>query len=57
VFPEINDKGQKHFGRVMMEAAAESIREAFANAIKQVETPKVPPAVAAAEAQAPGATS
>lgn len=36
-FPEINAQGQKHFARVMMESAAESIREAFANAIKGLE--------------------
>lgn len=41
-----NDKGQVHFARALMDAAAESIREAFQNAIKQVETPRTPPAVA-----------
>jgi hypothetical protein len=55
IFPEVNDKGQMHFGRIMMEGAAESIREAFANAIKQVETPRTPPSVAAATAIAEAA--
>jgi hypothetical protein len=35
-FPEIIN-GKKHFARVMMESAAEAIREAFANAIKGLE--------------------
>jgi hypothetical protein len=30
VFPEVNEQGQKHFGRVMMESAARAIREAWA---------------------------
>ena len=37
VFPEINEQGQKHFGRVMMESAAQSIRDAWAQAIKGAE--------------------
>lgn len=37
VFPEINEQGQKHFGRVMMESAAEAIRGAWAKAIKEAE--------------------
>lgn len=37
VFPEINEQGQKHFGRVMMESAAEAIREAWRGAIVEVE--------------------
>lgn len=37
VFPEINEHGQKHFGRVMMESAAEAIRSAWSNAIVEVE--------------------
>lgn len=53
IFPKTNEHGQIHFGRVMMEAAAESIREAFANAIKQVEGPITPAAVTAALAKAP----
>lgn len=39
VFPEtteVNGVVQKHFGRVMMESAAESIRQAWADAIKEV---------------------
>lgn len=32
-FPEINEQGQKHFARVMMEAAAEEIRNAWADAV------------------------
>lgn len=35
-FPEINENGQKHFARVMMESAAEEIRNAWANAIAEV---------------------
>lgn len=37
VFPEVNEHGQKHFGRVMMESAAEAIRKSWASAIKEVE--------------------
>jgi len=37
VFPEINEHGQKHFGRIMMESAAEAIRSAWSNAIVEVE--------------------
>ena len=37
VFPEVNEQGQKHFGRVMMESAAQSIRDAWAQAIKDAE--------------------
>lgn len=40
VFPEVNELGQIHFGRAMMEAAAESIREAWASAIAEVSPPK-----------------
>lgn len=37
VFPEVNEQGQKHFGRVMMESAAQSIRDAWSSAIVEVE--------------------
>lgn len=37
VFPEINEQGQKHFGRVMMEGAAQSIRDAWSSAVVEVE--------------------
>lgn len=37
IFPEINEHGQKHFGRVMMESAAEAIRSAWSSAIVEVE--------------------
>ncbi len=37
IFPEVNEAGQMHFGRVMMESAAETIREAWAQAIGEVE--------------------
>ena len=37
VFPEVNERGQKHFGRVMMESAAEAIRSAWSSAIVEVE--------------------
>lgn len=35
VLPE--DEGKKHFARVLMESAAEAIREAWASAIREVE--------------------
>lgn len=38
IFPEVNEQGQKHFGRVMMESAAEAIRAAWQQAIKEAET-------------------
>jgi hypothetical protein len=40
IFPEtteVNGVLQKHFGRVMMESAAQAIRESWANAIKETE--------------------
>jgi hypothetical protein len=37
IFPEINDQGQKHFGRIMMEAAASAIRYSWSQAIKDCE--------------------
>lgn len=37
VFPEINEQGQKHFGRIMMESAAAAIRDAWKSAIVEVE--------------------
>jgi hypothetical protein len=37
VFPEVNEAGQKHFGRIMMEGAAQAIRDAWAAAIKEAE--------------------
>jgi hypothetical protein len=37
IFPDMNEQGQKHFGRVMLESAAEAIREAWATAIKESE--------------------
>jgi hypothetical protein len=37
VFPEINEQGQKHFGRVMMESAAQAIRDSWSQAIREVE--------------------
>lgn len=39
IFPEVNKLGQMHFGRCMMEAAAQSIREAWASAIEEVSAP------------------
>jgi hypothetical protein len=36
IFPEVNDQGQVHFGRAVMESAAQAIREAWAQAIKEV---------------------
>lgn len=40
VFPDVNEQGQKHFGRVMMEAAAQAIRDSWALAIKEAENSK-----------------
>lgn len=40
VFPEVNEQGQIHFGRAMMESAAEAIREAWTQAIHAVEPAK-----------------
>ena len=40
IFPEVNVVNgveQKHFGRLMMESAAQGIREAWAQAIKEAE--------------------
>ncbi len=37
IFPEINEQGQKHFGRIMMEAAAQAIRDAWKSAIVEIE--------------------
>lgn len=37
IFPEINEQGQKHFGRVMMESAAEAIRDAWKGAVVEIE--------------------
>lgn len=37
VFPEVNEQGQKHFGRVMMESAAEEIRNAWKGAVVEIE--------------------
>jgi hypothetical protein len=40
LYPEVtvtNGVEQKHFGRVMMESAAQTIREAWSSAIKEVE--------------------
>lgn len=40
IFPEtteVNGVVQKHFGRVMMESAAEAIRDAWKNAIVEIE--------------------
>jgi hypothetical protein len=40
IFPNINEQGQKDFGRVMMESAAQAIRDSWADAIKDVENAK-----------------
>lgn len=37
IFPEVNDQGQIHFGRAIMESAATSIRDAWKQAISEVE--------------------
>ncbi|MBP6228490.1 MAG: hypothetical protein KA472_11210 [Pseudomonadales bacterium] len=37
LYPEVDEHGRKHFGRVMMESAAQAIRDAWADAIKDVE--------------------
>ena len=36
VFPDVNEQGQIHFGRALMESAAKSIRQAWADAIAEV---------------------
>ena len=41
VFPEVNEQGQKHFGRVMMESAAQEIRQAWADAIAGMSEPDI----------------
>ena len=38
VFPEINEQGQKHFGRAMMESAAQAIRDSWKAAVVEVES-------------------
>ncbi len=38
IFPEINEQGQKHFGRVMLESAAQAIRDSWKAAVVEVET-------------------
>ena len=43
IFPEVNEQGQVHFGRAMMESAAEAIRAAWTSAIAEV-SPAAPPA-------------
>jgi hypothetical protein len=42
IFPEVNAQGQVHFGRAMMEAAAESIRSAWTDAIKEAGLSHLP---------------
>lgn len=37
IFPEVNERGQIHFGRAMMEAAAGTIRHAWKAAIGEAE--------------------
>ena len=37
IFPNVNEHGQKDFGRVMMESAAQAIRDAWADAIRDTE--------------------
>lgn len=37
LYPEVDEHGRKHFGRVMMESAAEAIRQAWKDAIADVE--------------------
>lgn len=37
IFPSVDEHGRKDFGRVMMESAAQAIRDAWSDAIKDVE--------------------
>ena len=37
IFPAVDEHGRKDFGRVMMESAAQAIRDAWSDAIKDVE--------------------
>lgn len=37
VFPEVNEHGQIHFGRAIMESAAQAIRQSWVDAIAVVE--------------------
>lgn len=37
LYPDVDEQGRKHFGRVMMECAAQAIRDAWSDAIKDVE--------------------
>lgn len=37
IFPSVDEHGRKHFGRVMMESAAQAIRDAWSDAIRDVE--------------------
>ena len=37
LYPEVDEHGRKHFGRVLMESAAQAIRDAWTDAIKDVE--------------------
>jgi protein gp37 len=36
IFPEVNEYGQVHFGRAIMDSAAQAIRDAWASAIAEV---------------------
>lgn len=37
IFPNVNEHGQKDFGRVMMESAAQAIRDAWSDAVRDAE--------------------
>lgn len=37
IFPTVDEHGRKDFGRVMMESAAQAIRDAWADAVADVE--------------------
>ena len=37
IFPNVDEHGRKDFGRVMMESAAQAIRDAWSDAIKDIE--------------------
>lgn len=37
IFPTVDEHGRKDFGRAMMESAAQAIRDAWADAIKDTE--------------------
>lgn len=48
IFPNVDEHGRKDFGRVMMESAAQAIRDAWADAIRDTENAERARQIAAA---------